>query len=394
MTNSTALLKGQPADIWDTILEYANNPAASAVSRAFNKCQNQLIGRLWGRFRFDQYPNIRAWFTQNTIFGDRPLTIANKTVIQGKHIGQLHRLLTAGTQTTKSIRPEFYADLAQQANDRNLMKIFPKIREAFSLVRSSLPREIPTNPDQIRGWIKRALLVLNFRFPNGTPFVFDFSNLGLTVIPKEFVHFKAFMGTVNLSGNRLSIIPRGLFSNCPQLGTLALDRNILRSLPADLASNCPHLWYLSVKKNRVEELPLDFLSSAPLLERLSLEANRLLQLPPNFLSNSAKLRFLSLRDNQLTGLSLGFGRNWSWLQKRGNEIWKGNPMEPYTLIDRVERGITFYEDIPFWRKVVYTGSFLTSALVAPWYATAVVGLVQLGLELKAQSVSDEVAALL
>lgn len=395
MSTSTQLanLRGQPADIWVKILEYADNFAAPRVCRALNKCQKQLIDHLWRRFKFDQHPLISGWIRQNTIFGDRPPRLKKRPVIGGKELGQLHRLLSAGN-TDKSIRPAFYVDLERRANDRNLMIIFPKIKEAFELVRWLLPIENPGNADQAREWIKRALIKLMNRFPNGSPLKFDFSNLGLTVLPKELESFKPFMGTVNLTDNKLSLIPKGLFSDCSQLRVLALNNNLLRNIPSDIGLGCPHLWYLSIKRNKLEGLTPGFLSNTPTIEVLNLDNNELFWLPPNFLSNSKKLRFFSIRDNELTRLPIGFGRNWSWLKRRGGEIFKGNPMEPYTLLDQIEQGINQYRNIPFNRKAFYGLTLAASALTAPWYTTATIGLLILGLEAITYDPDPDLAILL
>ncbi|HSW73446.1 MAG TPA: hypothetical protein VLG44_08600 [Chlamydiales bacterium] len=82
----TTLFKGQPDTVWETILEFADNNAAKAVCKLFNKCQNTVIDRLWRNFNSDRFPFINAWLNQNTIFGDRPQVVLKKPVVSEKHV--------------------------------------------------------------------------------------------------------------------------------------------------------------------------------------------------------------------------------------------------------------------------------------------------------------------
>lgn len=398
----TTPFKAPTDTVLERILEFADNNAAKAVCKLFNKCQKTVIERLWRNFNSDQFPFINAWLNQNTIFGDRPQVVLKKPVVSEKHVTRLHQLLTAELQkppkpVLRPIHPVSFQALEKEANDRNLVKMFPRLEKALKPIRHLLPADLdgvfndPAKhpPHQIREWIRRATVALNERFLRGEGarvLIFDFSRLGLTAIPKEFAAFKPFMRDVRFAHNKLTFIPKGIFSDYPKLVALSFTNNLLRNLPDDFVSNCPHLGRLYLSQNRLEEIPSNVLSSCLRLYELALDENRLSRLPLKFLSNSPLLQDLDLSRNRLRadGLPIGFGSNWRWFESSKERIFAYNPMMPATLkirmYDCLERcAYLFLKHRPSAYGLLFGLSCVVSKLVSsqiPFWAipiTCVIG---------------------
>lgn len=309
-TTQVANLKNVPDQLWKIVLEFADNNAASGVCRVLRGCQGSLINNLWSSFKFNS-PLIQGWLNQNTSFGNKPRLLNGSP--SGDQRLQLTRLLRSGMQRSANsapIHPLSFEKMAKTTNDRNLVTMFPAIKRALQ---KSDPDKIlpdvdtivinPNKPDEIRAWIDAVVAVLKVRHPNGRPmFDFDFTDLGLTAIPKELAAFKPYMAKVNFNKNRISLIPEGLFSGCPHLQILLICGNPLRNLPSDFLSKCPRLKTLFLFHNRLEEIPSGCLSDSPSLQLVDLSGNRLEAIPSGCLSNCPSLTTVELVGNRLRRL--------------------------------------------------------------------------------------------
>lgn len=313
-TTQVANLKNVPDQLWKIVLEFADNNAASGVCRVLRGCQGSLINNLWSSFKFNS-PLIQGWLNQNTSFGNKPRLLNGSP--SGDQRLQLTRLLRSGMQRSANsapIHPLSFEKMAKTTNDRNLVTMFPAIKRALQ---KSDPDKIlpdvdtivinPNKPDEIRAWIDAVVAVLKVRHPNGRPmFDFDFTDLGLTAIPKELAAFKPYMAKVNFNKNRISLIPEGLFSGCPHLQILLICGNPLRNLPSDFLSKCPRLKSLFLYHNRLEEIPSGCLSYSPSLQVVDLTRNGLEEIPSGFLSNFPSLKTVFLEGNRLRRLPSDF----------------------------------------------------------------------------------------
>ncbi|HSW73445.1 MAG TPA: leucine-rich repeat protein [Chlamydiales bacterium] len=313
-TTQVANLKNVPDQLWKIVLEFADNNAASSVCKVLRGCQGSLINQLWSSFKFNS-PLIQGWLNQNTSFGNKPRLLNGSP--SGDQRLQLSRLLRSGMQRSANsapIHPLSFETMAKTTNDRNLVTMFPAIKRALQ---KSDPKKIlpdvdmivtnPNKPDEIRAWIDAVVAVLKVRYPDGRPmYDFDFTDLGLTAIPKELAAFKPYMAKVNFNKNSISLIPEGLFSDCPYLQILLICGNPLRNLPSDFFSKCPRLKSIFLSHNRLEEIPSGCLSNCPSLEFIDLTGNRLEALPSSCLSNCPSLTTVNLGRNRLRRLPRDF----------------------------------------------------------------------------------------
>ncbi len=126
----------------------------------------------------------------------------------------------------------------------------------------------------------------------------DLSNLGLTSLPPETIHFTGLIGLC-LKGNKLTHLPESI-CNLRSLELLDLSDNELSDLPESIC-NLPSLKLLDLSTNKLTHLPPLF-GNLTSVEEIDLCNNELLDIPESF-CDLASLRMLDVSKNKLTHLA-------------------------------------------------------------------------------------------
>ena len=248
-----------------------------------------------------EYPVIHNWLQANGSptpqnIGDlyRTLEGRAKDSLTAPNLEEIDRIDQIDKYSLNPVRfLRIETEIHQRENDENLMKLWPKLRDALP---QAVPRPHLQTVQQVKNWLSDPANQASLAQITHL----DLSNLGLTTIPAEFTALQLpNLTELSLHQNRLTALPDGFLQNAHQLQELDLSGNRLAALPDGFLQNAPRLGSLSLSDNRLATLPDGFLQNAPQLLSLYLNHNLLAALPDGFLQNAPLLQFLDLGDNTL-----------------------------------------------------------------------------------------------
>jgi myosin heavy subunit len=124
----------------------------------------------------------------------------------------------------------------------------------------------------------------------------DLKACQLTEIPTQIFTELAFIGRLDLSGNKLTAIPEDI-TKLRLLVILNLHNNLLTGFPGEAVKSLVQLRMLNISQNQLKSLP-DELSCLPMLEVFDASNNQIESIPDG-LGNIVSLEALDLSHNQI-----------------------------------------------------------------------------------------------
>jgi Leucine-rich repeat (LRR) protein len=271
-----------PGVLLERILFMADNTKAAASCRAFARQTDNAVRDGWRGVSTDLIgmPNPKSVNDLAALYRAHleRFTAAQDAVLASK----------AKEQYRAGFHHTHFQVLRQVESDANLMRIWPKIREAVRLPNTQM------TSIEIKAWLKANAERL------ATIDRLDLSGLHLTMIPEEFA-------TLPLRG----------------LVTLILSNNSIKTIPSNFGIHWENLKALEISHNQIQELPKAFGVQWKKLSNLFLNLNKLLQLPDDFGIQWEDLSYLNLQYNQLQKLPEAFGAPWKkfrMLPLNGNKL--------------------------------------------------------------------------
>jgi Leucine-rich repeat (LRR) protein len=172
----------------------------------------------------------------------------------------------------------------------------------------------------------------------------DCSNLGLSDLPKEVLHYRRTLRILTLTCNNIKDVPKNLFI-FEMLTELDLSENVILFLPPSIRA-LRSLTHLNISKNSLSTIP-DSIRECQDLIRLDISANSLGSLPEG-LTELRQLRVLCLNDCQLEELPPNIGKlsKLEILELRENLIGSlPQSICHLTLLEKLDLGVNEMESL-------------------------------------------------
>jgi hypothetical protein len=269
---------GLPNDCLSLVLAYVGDP------EVYEKFQKNIVEKAY-RFiwsSYSEHPLISKdcilWATQ---YGDREKRVifVYNCVMPSSFEKNVRCEILA--QMEKGLAPLAIGpvlEIAQAAEDANLIKIFPKIIEKIAGQHSEgaefLKKIKDFDPSKkakaIRNWMNKHSKLLK------EITALDLSKLGLLAVPTEIIAILTNLRQLNLSHNQLTSIPDGI-DNLVHLVYVSFSHNQLTELPDEIG-RLTNLTTLAVTDNQLTQIP-DAIGDIDNLTNLFLSKNQLTTLP-------------------------------------------------------------------------------------------------------------------
>lgn len=269
----------------------------------FTICSLHNLTQLYlDRNNISEFPNIE----ENSIFKLTNLSLSvnklNKIPLGVKYLTQLKRL-SLYNNNIKEISKEIVnlLNLEELKLSNNLIEELP-----IELIQLTKLKVLDLTGNSIKNIPNNVLEKLSpqeiFNYIN--PLInLDYSNKGLTEIPKEVFDLKN-AETLNLSGNNLTEIPKEI-SKLFNLKKLNLSKNKFNELPVEIGQLI-NLQELNLSENSLTELPKEITKLVNLGE-INLNKNQISELPEG-VENLISLRKIFLFDNHLKKVPEGINK--------------------------------------------------------------------------------------
>lgn len=239
-------------DFLGRIFSFFSDASLTRVCRSFRlslQMSEMLI--LWRNFCWEGHLAVHEIVQQE---GGVPTTAIQIRNVYRRMVAATRHFMNPMPETPSSFSPlQIVSDCErsyQFENDMNLCLMMPGIVNELNRSRS------------IDHWLRAPLNANNarnfFRTHQGEIadiFSLDFSNIALTLIPREFVELPwPRLTSLCLDRNRLTTLPSGFLANNPHLTSLELSNNPITSLPAGFENRWR--WWNDRRDHVLENTPL------------------------------------------------------------------------------------------------------------------------------------------
>ncbi len=266
----------------------------SPVAKRFRNIVELILAEKWQSLKFQEQNKLIPQIIKS-------MNLPKDSLINYSNYIELYKyILTLTEEKTPTSKPknitnhEHLFGITEKLADKNLMKLWPRLRNAIIRETPNTRSSIVTNvvsPEQIREWLNNQQNLPAIQALNDLNLI----GLGLTILPEEislFVNLK----TLNLSLNLLETtnIPDTLVN----LETLEIESNPLRTiLIPNTLTNLKTL-ELHLNKLRILDIPDQLVK----LEVVDASFNELKAI--NIPNTIRSLRELNLNNNKLTKINI------------------------------------------------------------------------------------------